>query len=179
MNNLQFFSIAEYQKEAVELESVIDEAENRVQFMNLNPDNVDGRSSGRRLEDLKPGIQETSLYPTGCDVVDQGVPQNSRLSTLLTKLPLKLYAQLCRMLNVKRDLRFDDFRMLAEKVGFDRDFIRSIEQMTNPTDVILQNWSSSRSEATVGKLIELLKGDDLEGMDVAKILEDWANESPE
>lgn len=174
----KLFSVAEYQKEAVELESHIDQAENRVQSMNLNPDNIDGRSSGRHLEDLQPGIQETSLYPIECDVVDQGVPQNRRLSTMLAKLPLKLYAQLCRMLNIKRDLRFDDFRMLAEKVGFDRDFIRSVEQMTNPTDVILQTWSSS-SEATVGKLIELLKGEDLERMDVAAILEEWANESPE
>lgn len=177
------FSVAEYLKEAVELESVIDEAENRVQSMNLTTDNVDGRSYGRCLEDLKMGVQETSLHSTGCDVVDQGVPQNSRqvnsrLSTRLAKLPLKLYAQLCRMLNIKRDLRFDDFRMLAEKVGFDRDFIRAIEQMTNPTDVILQNWSSS-GEATVGNLIELLKGDDLERMDVVAILEHWANESSE
>ena len=176
--NSNLFSVAEFLKEAVELESDINEAGNRVQSMVLNPDNVDGRSSGRCLEDLKTGIQETSLHPTGCDVVDQGLPQNSRLSTRLTRLPLKLYAQLCRMLNVKRDLRFDDFRMLAEKVGFDRDFIRAIEQMTNPTDVILQNWSSS-SEATVGNLIALLKGDDLERMDVVAILEHWANESSE
>ena len=167
----------------MELESDIDQAENRVQSMNLNPDNIDGRSSGRHLEDLKPGIQETSLYPIECDVVDQGVPRNSRqvnsrLSTMLAKLPLKLYAKLCRMLNVKQDLRFDDFRMFAEKVGFDRDFIRSNEKMTNPTDVILQILSSS-SEATVGNLIELLKGDDLKRMDVVAILEDWAGKSPE
>ena len=181
--NYNLFSVAEYIKVAVELESDIDQAENRVQSLNLNRDNVDGRSSGRCLEDLKTGVQETSLHPSGCDVVDQGVPQNSRqvnsrLSTRLTKLPPKLYAQLCRMLNIKRDVKFDDFRMLAEKVGFDRDFIRAIEQVTNPTDVILQHWSSS-SEVMVGNLIELLKGDGLDRMDVVAILEDWANESSE
>lgn len=179
--NSNLFCVVEYRKEAVELESDIDEAENRVQSMNLNPDNVDGRSTGRHLEDLKTGIEETSLYPIGGDVVDRGATQNSRqvnrrLSTMLAKLPLKLHAQLCMMLNVKRDLKFDDFRMLAEKVGFDRDFIRAIEQVTNPTDVILQNWSSS-SEATVGNLIELLKGEDLGRMDVVAILEDWVNGS--
>ena len=167
----------------MELESDVTEAEHRVQSMNLNPDHVDGRSSGRHFEDLKTGIEETSLLPIGCDVVDLDVAQNrrranSRLSTMLARLPLKLHAQLCMMLNVKRDLKFDDFRMLAEKVGFNRDFIRAIEQVTNPTDVILQNWSSS-SEATVGNLIELLKGEDLERMDVVAILEEWVYESSE
>lgn len=183
MNSNLFFSVVEDRKEAVEWESDIDEAENRVQSMNLNPDDVDGRSSGRHLDDIKTGIEESSLYPSGDDVVDRGVPQSGRqvntwLSTKLVELPLKVYAKLCMMLNIKRDLKFDDFRMLAEKVGCDRNFIRYTEQMTNPTDVILQNWSS-KSEATVGNLIELLKGEDLERMDVAKILEDWVNESSE
>ena len=168
------FSVAEYRMEAVEL---VDEAENRVQSMNLNPDDVDGRSSGRHLDDLKTGIEETSLYPIGF-VTQNNRRANTRLSTMLAKLPLKVHAQLCMMLNVKRDLKFDDFRMLAEKLGFDRDFIRVIEQMTNPTDVILQNWASS-SEATVGNLIELLKCEDMERMDVVAILEDWVNESSE
>lgn len=162
---------------------MVEEVENRVQSMNLNPDFVDGGSAGRDLDDVKKGIEETSLSPFGSDVVDQGVTQNSRqvntrLSTMLAKLPLKVHAQLCMMLNIKRDLKFDDFRMLAEKLGFDRDFIRAIEQMTNPTDAILQNWSSS-SEATVGNLIDLLKGEDLERMGVAAILESWVNESSE
>lgn len=168
-------------KEAVECQYDIDEAENSLQSMSLNPDDVDGRSHVREV--VKAGIEETSLYPSGYDVVDRGVPQNSmtmqvntRLSTKLAKLPLSVYSKVCRMLNIKRDLKFDDFRMLAEKVGFDRDWIRCIEQMANPTDEILTTWSS-RSEPTVATLIELLKGEDLERMDVAKILEDWANES--
>ena len=83
----------------MELESGIDEAENRpVQPMNLNPDHVAGRSfNGRHLGDLKTGIEEGSLYPIGHDVVDRGVTQNSRqvnsrLSTVLAKLPVKMYA---------------------------------------------------------------------------------------
>ena len=169
-------------KEAVECQYDIDEAENSLQSMSLNPDDVDGRSRVREV--VKAGIEETSLYPSGYDVVDRGVPQNSmtvpqvntRLTTKLAKLPYKVYSKVCMMLNVRRDLKFDDFRMLAEKVGFDRDWIRCIEQMQNPTDEILTSWSS-KSEATVATLIELLKGEDLERMDVAKILEDWANES--
>ena len=80
------------------MESGIDEAENRVQSMNLNPDDVAGRSfNGRHLGDLKTGIEEGSQYPIGHDVVDRGVTQNSRqvnsrLSTMLAKLPMKMYA---------------------------------------------------------------------------------------
>lgn len=160
----------------------IDETEYSLQSMNLNPDNVDGRPYER---DIKKSIEETSQYPTGsCDVVDKGVPQYTRqvpqytrhVNTQLSELPLKVYSRVCMILNVRRDLKFDDFRMLAEKVGFDRDFIRNIEQITNPTDVILQQWSS-KNDATVGNLIELLKGEDLQRMDVVKILEDWVNES--
>ena len=94
----------------------------------------------------------------------------------VNNLPLKEYSKVCPMLNTKRDLKFDDFRMLAEKVGFSRDEIRMIEQGENPTDMVLQTWSSKR-EATVGNLIDLLTGEDLERMDVAKVLEDWVNDT--
>ena len=78
------------------------------------------------------------------------------------------------MLNIRRELQFDDFRMLAEKVGLDGNKIRRIEQLENPTDVVLKTWSSSRN-ATVGRLIELLKDEDLKRMDVAEVLEKWVN----
>lgn len=62
--------------------------------------------------------------------------------------------------------------MLAEKVGFSRDQIRDVEKSGNPTDQILVKWSST-GDVTVENLINLLKTEDLERMDVAKILEDW------
>lgn len=114
------------------------------------------------------------------DVVDAGMKQigsqvNTRLSTSVKRIPLRVYRRVCLMLNVKRDVRFDDFRMLAEKVGLDRDETNFVEQLKDPTDEILKTWSK-KSEATVGKLIEILKGEDLERMDVVKILQDWVNE---
>ena len=80
------------------------------------------------------------------------------------------------MLNTKRDLKYDEFRRLAEKVGFSGDEIRIIEQGENPADAVLQTWSSKR-EATFGNLIDLLTGEDLKRMDVAKVLEDWVNDT--
>ena len=80
------------------------------------------------------------------------------------------------MLNTERDLKLNDFRVLAEKVGFSGDEIRIIAQGENPADAVLQTWSSKR-EVTVGNLIDLLTGEDLERMDVAKVLEDWVNDT--
>ena len=100
-----------------------------------------------------------------------------KLPPLLTRvmhIPLKLYSRVCLMLNIRRELRFDDFRMLAEKVGLDGYEIRYIEQLENPANVVLSTWSSSR-DATVGRLIELLKDEDLKRMDVAEVLEKWVN----
>ena len=115
------------------------------------------------------------------DMVDAGVNQNgsqvnARLSTSVKGIPLSVYRRICLMLNVKRDVKWDDFRMLAEKVGLDKDETDCIAQKENPTDEILKTWSK-KLEATVGKLIEILKGEDLERMDVVKVLEDWVNET--
>lgn len=114
------------------------------------------------------------------DVVDAGVNQNgsqvnARLSASVKGIPLSVCGRICMMLNVKRVVKFDDFRMLAEKVGLDKDETDFIAQQENPTEEILKTWSK-RPEATVGKLIEILKGKDLERMDVVKVIEDWVNE---
>ena len=76
------------------------------------------------------------------------------------------------MLNVKRNLRFDEFGMFAEKIGLDRNEAGYLNQtFINHTDKILKPMSI-KSEATFGKLIELLKEDGFDRIDVAKILQD-------
>lgn len=114
------------------------------------------------------------------DGVDAGVNQNgsqvnARLSASVKGIPLSVYGPLCLMLNVKRDVKYDDFRMLAEKVGLNRDETYFIEQLKDPTDEILKTWST-KNEATVGTLIDILKGEHLERMDAVKLLEDWVNQ---
>ena len=145
----------------------------------VSVENIQKRIEETGLED-KNSITKTK-EKMGCDVVDAKVKQNgrhvhTRLSTSVKEIPLSVRSQVCVMLNVKRNLRFDDFRMLAEKVGLNRDETDFVEQQwTNPTDEILKTWSS-KNEATVGKLIEFLKEKDLQRMDVAKVLEDWVND---
>lgn len=120
------------------------------------------------LEGHDNGV-ESMKHGAGCSNT-----QLRRLSTKIDHIPYKVMSRLCWKLDIKRDMHFDDFRMLGEKAGLDRDLINCIAQYENPTQKILMEWSS-HPEATVGKLIELLKEDDLGRMDVAEVLEDWVN----
>ena len=124
-----------------------------------------------QYETEKMSISETSQFP--CTYKRGDI---SRRNMGVGNLPLKEYSKVCLMLNTERDLKFNDFRVLAEKVGFSGDEIRIIAQGENPADAVLQTWSSKR-EVTVGNLIDLLTGEDLERMDVAKVLEDWVNDT--
>lgn len=140
-------------------------------------DRVDGSFLG---EDIKPSIQESNQDASGRDILDamavaRPVKMSHALSTKVRDLPVQVYKQICEQLNVKRDEKFDDFRILAEKVGFSREQIRHFESKDDPTDEILTSWSLASGEATVGKLIELLNGEDLERWDVAKTLKHWVD----
>lgn len=143
-------------------------------------DRVDGRFLG---EDINPSIQESNQDASGRDRLDamavtrqvDTLKISHTLSTKVSDLPVQVYKQICEQLNVKRDEKFDDFRILAEKLGFSREEIRHFESKDDPTDEILMSWSLASGEATVGKLIELLNGEDLERWDVVKTLKHWVD----
>ena len=103
----------------------------------------------------------------------------TNLSSEVTEIPLSIYREVCSRLDTRDDIRCRDYRMLADILGFDRDLIHVWEQpqnssRPNPTNELLKLWSfDSGDEATVQRLIKLLKLDDLKRMDVVKILEDW------
>ena len=109
------------------------------------------------------------------DVVDANV-MSKRLSMKVTEIPLKVYSVVCVKLNIEQTVRFNDFRMLAEKVGVTREETDVIKQRyENCTDQILKIWALKK-EATVGKLIDLLKEDDFGRDDVVQPLQDWVNQ---
>ena len=84
-------------------------------------------------------------------------------------LPKKeVYSKICVKLNIKRDISFDDFRMLAEELGMDRDTTEYSGQQTNPTDFIFSEYNP---DVTVGELVTIL--DKIERWDVAAVLKDW------
>ena len=106
--------------------------------------------------------------------------ERTRLSTKVIDIPYAIYSEVCLKLNIKDQLSYKDFRMLGEKLGYERNVIDSLEQgETNPTDELLQKWCNSNrhDQATVKRLIELLEEDDLGRMDVVEILENWVKEA--
>lgn len=112
------------------------------------------------------------------DVVEI-LQKGADLSSEVTEIPLSIYRDVCSKLDTRDDIFYRDYRMLAERLNFDRHLIVVWEQLQNcsrpnPTNELLKLWSfDSGDEATVQRLIELLKLDDLKRMDVVKILEDW------
>ena len=85
-------------------------------------------------------------------------------------LPYRVLKQICTKLNIRSQF-FDDFRMVAEQLGTDKDTIECIGQGQNPTYEI---FTSCHRDAKVGRLIEILH--EIKRPDVAKVLEDWVAE---
>ena len=126
-------------------------------------------------------MQSQTQHVAGCDVVDAGIKPDlekvplCRLNMKVNEIPFEVYSQVCLKLNLKRELRFDDFRMLAEKVRLSKEETALIEQdYSNPTDAILKTWSV-KNGATVGNFIELLKEPSFDRQDVVQVLQDWVN----
>ncbi|XP_015764935.1 PREDICTED: uncharacterized protein LOC107343860 isoform X2 [Acropora digitifera] len=85
-------------------------------------------------------------------------------------LPYRVLKQICTKLNIRSQF-FDDFRMVAEQFGMDKDTIECIGQSENPTYKI---FTSCHRDAKVGRLIQILH--EIGRVDVAKVLEDWVAE---
>ena len=81
-------------------------------------------------------------------------------------MPFRVLVKICMKLNIISD-RFDDFRMVAEELGSDRDTIEWIGQRENPTYKL---FTCYHREVKVGRLIEVLH--EIKRKDAAKVLED-------
>lgn len=69
--------------------------------------------------------------------------------------------------------------MFCEDLGYNDIVVRGLEQLTilNFIDEFLWNWSiRDVDKVTVGKLINLLKDEDLNRMDVVEIFKGWVQE---
>lgn len=124
-----------------------------------------------RDQDLhqRKGYQQRPEYPY--HPIDQqlhGQRQRPPLEVKVLDLPLSIYSKICLKLNIKRDVSFDDFRMLGEELGMDRDTTLFVGQQTNPTDFIFSEYNR---EVTVGELVNILHK--IERFDVAAVLDEW------
>ncbi|XP_044164845.1 uncharacterized protein LOC122948815 isoform X1 [Acropora millepora] len=156
----------------------------------ISVDKIDGNTvDGREEEaeentdesDQEISIEETDKQEKNLSVLRPRDPRSSRLSTNVLDIPGYVYRTVCIKLNSKDDIFLNDYRMLCEDLGYEATVARSLEQPTtsNPTDELLWNWSEKDADkATVEKLIDLLKEEDLERMDVVEILEGWVQKGP-
>ena len=103
------------------------------------------------------------------DIVMEDCTVNKR-DWAVKDLPYLVYIKICVKLNIK-SLLFNDFRMVAEKLGTNRDIIQWIAQGENPSHKI---FTCCHPGAKVGRLIEVLH--EIERPEVAKELEDWVAE---
>ena len=86
-------------------------------------------------------------------------------------MPFRVLGEICMKLDIIRD-RFDDFRMVVEELGSDKDTIEWIAQRENPTYKL---FTSYHRHVKVGRLIEILHK--IKRKDAAKVLEDWVADS--
>lgn len=103
------------------------------------------------------------------------------MSTNVLDIPFSIYRTVCIRLNPKDEMFFKDFRMLGEKLGYSKEETRLLDKevTANPTDELFRHWNKSDVGASVEKLIQLLKKEDLKRMDVVEILEDWVQGNPQ
>ena len=104
--------------------------------------------------------------------VDQAKLTATKRSFKAADIPLQVKSEICRKLNVEDKYYFNDYRLLGEKMGYKQDLIKNLKRAANPAEDLLDLWSV-KGEATVEKLIELLREDGMDRDDVATILEDW------
>ena len=101
------------------------------------------------------------------------VPQeflNSLLNKKMSAIPIKFYSKICKGLDIVRQCDWDDYRMLGEKVGLDKDDTSWLGQNGNPTDSILQKFSSKKN-STVGHFKAILE--EMERNDIVTVIENW------
>lgn len=76
------------------------------------------------------------------------------------------------MLDIPRELYWDDYRLLAEKVGLNTDFtdISWLGKQNNKTELILQQFNSQK-DPSIRRFKAIL--DEMKRNDVVTVIEGW------
>ena len=100
----------------------------------------------------------------------QGLPffEEERRAIKVTQLPFEVYSKICIKLSVKRNMTFDDFRMVAQALGLDSDTIAFLGQQSNPADYMFFKYGK---HLQLDELIRILH--EMERSDIAVVLEGW------
>lgn len=86
----------------------------------------------------------------------------------MRELPFKIFSQIAMKLNVQREWTFDDWRMVAEELGVNKDTTELLASQKNPFHDLFTQFCT---DVTVLKLINILHK--INHLDAAAILEEW------
>ncbi|XP_077986090.1 uncharacterized protein LOC144440577 [Glandiceps talaboti] len=125
-------------------------------------------------KDIADDLEMSELDSQFDDLAVDAVPSNVRRSkskndpkTKIEDVGFEARHALCLKLNVKDHVTGNDWRKVAEKLGFNMLHIQNFDRFEDPMDKVLTSWSVN-ADATVGKLYKILK--DLGLTEAAKIL---------
>jgi len=102
-----------------------------------------------------------------------GNPQdflNWRLSKRMSAIPIKFSRKICMKLDTPRELLWDDYRLLAEKIGLDKDDVSWLGQQDNKTEFILQKFDA-QEDPSIRRFKEILE--EMGRNDVVTVIDDW------
>ncbi|XP_068694907.1 uncharacterized protein [Montipora foliosa] len=97
--------------------------------------------------------------------------QKKLLSWRLSKIPIMpFYRNICNKLNQRRECFWDDYRLLGEKIGLDKDEVSVLGQERNPTLSMIQKFDSKEGSC-IGMFQEIME--EMERDDVVAIIKEW------
>lgn len=102
------------------------------------------------------------------------IPQeflNSLLSKSMSAIPNKFYHKICIKLDTVRECFCDDFRLLGEKIGLDKDVTSWLGQRGNPTESIIQKFNSSKKNSCIGTFRAIIE--EMDRNDVVTVIDEW------
>jgi len=102
------------------------------------------------------------------------IPQdflNCLLSQRMSAIPIQFIRKIYMKLDTQRELLWDDYRLLAEKIGLDSDVILWLGQQNNKTEFILQKFDA-QEDPSIRRFDEILE--DMGRNDVVTVIENWA-----
>ena len=110
--------------------------------------------------------------------VSQGCLANTmpdKRKQTIEHIPGKIYHSLCTSLDIITTF-YDDYRFLAEKLGFPRQEISNLSSSKQPTHELLNTWVKRKGdEATVEVLLDVLL--EMERHDLWQLLQNWVKNS--
>ena len=89
----------------------------------------------------------------------------------MSAIPIEFICKICMKLDTPRELFWDDYRLLAQKIGLDRDVILCLGQQKNKTELILQKFDA-QEDPSIRRFKEIVE--EMRRNDVVTVIENWA-----